>query len=168
MGHRNGVDEDAGMGGVGIGLRFRPVPAFALEAGIDVLGGTDYNGFHRTEVPISLNGLLFVNLWSRVQFYFMGGIHVSHANVETFDVSMTSKNDQELVPINGYDYFGGQGGIGLEFRLSRRVALNIDALGFMRKRTDGGATPEFTEASTGRTTDTSGGGLFRGGLSLYW
>lgn len=168
MGHRDGVDEDAGMGGLGIGLRYRPVPAFAIEAGVDVLAGTDYNGFERTEVPFSLNGLLFVNPRSRVQFYFTGGIHVSHAEVEASKSPTSSEDEYEFAPNTEYDYFGGQGGIGLEFRLSRRVALNLDGIGFIRKRTDKGTTPEFTDPHTGRTTDTSGGGVFRGGLSIYW
>jgi hypothetical protein len=161
-------DDDAGMGGVGFSLRYRPVPAFAIDAGVDILAGTDYNGFDRTEVPLSLSGLLFVNPRSRVQFYLMGGIHISHADVEVKPTAMSSEDNYEFVPNTEYEYFGGQGGIGLEFRLSRRVALNIDALGFIRKRTDEGTTPEFTDPDTGRTTNTSGGGLFRGGLSIYW
>jgi hypothetical protein len=32
----SGRSGDAGMGLIGLGLRFRPVPAFALEANIDV------------------------------------------------------------------------------------------------------------------------------------
>jgi len=166
LGRQDGAAENAGMGGVGLSLRYRPVPAFAFDVGVDLVGGVDFNGNERTEAPLSLSGILFVNPRSRVQFYFTGGLHVSHANVNLREDSPLL--DEGATSHMEYDYFGGQGGIGLEFRLSRRVALNIDALGFIRGRTDDGTVPEFRDAATGRTTDTSGGGLFRGGLSLYW
>jgi hypothetical protein len=42
-------------------------------------------------------------------------------------------------------------------------------LGFLRGRTDSRAErqPEFTDGF-GNLTNTSGGGVFRGGLSLFW
>lgn len=171
LGRRNGAAEDAGMGGLGLSLRYRPVPAFALDFGVDVVGGIDYNGDKRSEIPVSLSAMLFVNPRSRVQFYFMGGLHASHAQVERTSILLDADGqDTGMTAINEveYDYFGGQGGIGLEFRLSRRVALNIDALGFIRNRTDDNPVPEFTDPDTGRTTNTSGGGMFRGGISFYW
>jgi opacity protein-like surface antigen len=169
FGRGRGAAEEAGMGGVGLSLRYRPVPAFAIDAGVDVLAGKDYNGFERTEVPLSLNGIIFFNPRSRVQFYMMGGVHVSHAEVEVANGGKQA-DEYNFTPNTEYDYFGGQGGIGLEFRLSRRIALNIDAIGFIRDRTDDNkhASPEFTDPETGRTTNTSGGGLFRGGLTVYW
>jgi hypothetical protein len=161
-----GASEDAGMGGLGLSLRYRPVPAFAFDVGADLIAGIDFNGNERTEVPLSLSGILFVNPRSKVQFYFLGGLHISHAEVQPPEGVLLT---EELAAMpREYDYFGGHGGIGLEFRLSRRVALNIDLLGFIRSRTDEGGTPEFRDPETGRTTDTSGGGLLRGGLSFYW
>jgi hypothetical protein len=78
------------------------------------------------------------------------------------DPSATSFN-------NNYTYFGGQAGMGLELRLSRVLAFNVDLRGFVRTRTDAtaGSQPEFTNAQ-GQTTNTSGGGLFTGGMSLYF
>jgi hypothetical protein len=69
-----------------------------------------------------------------------------------------------------YTYFGGQIGIGLEARVTRSVAFNVDLRGFMRSRTDQLAqqTPEFGPDAQGRTTNTSGGGLFTGGMTLYF
>ncbi|WP_437676456.1 outer membrane beta-barrel protein [Sorangium sp. So ce131] len=166
LGEEHGGAENAGMGGFGISLRYRPIPAFAFDLGADFLGGTDYNGHERTEVPLSLSGILFVNPRSRTQFYFTGGLHVAHADVE--QTWSNAAAGEEFSPNAEYDYFGAHGGIGLEFRLSRRLALNIDALGFVRSRTDDGVVPEFRDPDTGRTTDTSGGGLFRGGLTVYW
>lgn len=175
MGHRRGAAEDAGMGGIGLSLRYRPVPAFAIDGGIDLVGGKDYNGFERTELPISVSGILFVNPRSKVQFYFLGGMNITHATVKSDSYSPLlahDSNDQFSENDSGYQteysYFGGHGGIGLEFRLSHRVALNVDLLGFVRERTDDGTQPEFVDPATGRTTNTSGGALFRGGLTIWW
>lgn len=170
LGSRRGAAEEAGMGGLGLSLRYRPVPAFALDFGVDVVGGIDYNGDKRSEIPVSLSAMLFVNPRSRVQFYFMGGLHASHAQVERTSILLAEDGQSSLTMMDEveYDYFGGHGGIGLEFRLSRRVALNIDAMGFMRSRTDDNPVPEFVDPETGRTTNTSGGGMFRGGISFYW
>jgi hypothetical protein len=168
-GEESGAAENAGMGGVGMSLRFRPVPAFAFDLGVDVLSGTDWNGFQRTEMPVSLSGMLFVNPRSRVQFYLLGGMHYSHAEVESdTDSPLLGAEGEDFGRSAEYTYFGGHGGIGLEFRISRLVALNVDMLGFMRKRTDDGGKPEFVEAGTGRETNKSGGGLFRGGLTFWW
>lgn len=166
LGRNEGAAQDAGMGGIGMSFRYRPVPAFAFDAGFDLIGGIDYNGFRRTETPLSLSGLLYVNPRSAVQFYFTGGLDWSHAKVESDEVS-------PLLAGNGgyrdeYSYFGGHGGIGLEFRVTKLVSLNIDGLAFVRSRTDGGLTPEFVDPETGRGTDSSGGGLFRGGVTFWW
>jgi hypothetical protein len=168
-GDDSGAAHDAGMGGVGMSLRFRPVPAFAFDLGVDVLSGTDWNGFQRTEMPVSLSGMLFVNPRSRVQFYLLGGMHYSHAEVESeTDSPLLGGEDEDFGRSAEYTYFGGHGGIGLEFRISRLIALNVDVLGFMRSRTDESGKPEFVEADTGRTTNKSGGGMLRGGLTFWW
>ncbi|MDB4942455.1 MAG: hypothetical protein JWP97_1989 [Labilithrix sp.] len=157
-----GRDDNAGMGMVGLGLRFRPTPSFAIEADLDFAGGRDYNGFRRHETALGFNGLVFLNPRSKTQVYLVGGFGWQGA---------TATDDR-----NGYDsdeyhygYFGGQAGIGLEFRLSRVVALNFDFRGFIRGRIDDHKDqyPEFTDGN-GRTTNTSGGGIFQGGLTFYW
>ena len=77
-------------------------------------------------------------------------------------------NDAQGVDAS-YGYFGAQAGIGLELRLNRTLAFNADFRGFIRGRTDSGAAsqPEFVDAY-GRSTNTSGGGLFTGGMTLYF
>jgi opacity protein-like surface antigen len=174
---------DAGMGGFGLSLRYRPWAHFALDAGFDVIGGTDFNGFERVETPFAVNGILYFNPRSRSQFYVIGGVNWSRATVRSDDPSplLAQAGDGNGYSAD-YKYFGGQLGVGLEFRLSKRLAFNVDLLGFVRSRSDvdddGGkhhnnddATdkpPEFINAETGQTTNTSGGGLFRGGLTLWW
>jgi opacity protein-like surface antigen len=154
-------NEGGGMGGLGFSVRVRPERHFALDFGLDMLGGRDYQGYRRSEAPFTISAMVYANPRSAVQFYMLGGIGWSHARVETDDASGH---------IEDYDYLGGQLGAGLEFRLSPPVALNLDLLGFVRGRTDGDArnNPEFTDRDTGQTTNTSGGGLLRAGLTFYW
>ena len=172
LGNRGGSSFNVGMGGVGLSLRYRPVPHFAFDLGADVLAGTDYNGFQRLEVPISLNGIFYLNPRNRVQVYLIGGANVSRAEVSSDGSSPLAQ--QLLAPTGGgqygatYTYFGGQGGMGLEFRLSKRIAIDIDGLAFIRKRIGDIKAPEFINPETGQTTNTSAGGLFRGGLNFWW
>lgn len=157
-----GRDDNAGMAMVGLGLRFRPIPAFAVEADLDFAGGRDYNGYRRKETALSFNGLVFLNPRSKTQVYLVGGFGWQGATA----VDDRGGYDQTEYK---YGYFGGVAGVGLEFRLSKVVALNFDIRGFVRGRVDDNKrdNPEFVDAN-GRTTNTSGGGLFRGGLTFYW
>jgi len=169
IGRASGAATTVGMGGVGMSLRYRPVPHFAFDLGVDVLAGHDFNGFQRIEVPVALNGLIYLNPRSRVQVYLMGGANVSRAQVRSdFAARQLSLAEDGREYGATYTYVGGQGGGGLEFRLSKRFALNLDVLGFARKRIDGGKVPEFIDYETGRTTNTSGGALVRGGITLWW
>lgn len=164
----DGANSNAGLGGLGLSLRYRPVPAFGFDLGVDVIGGKDFNGFTRIETPLSLNAMIFVNPRSRVQFYLVGGAHLSHAQVRGSCSSPLLSPTEDGKCGADYNYFGGQGGAGLEFRLGSRVGLSFDALGFIRKRTDDGRMPEYVDVATGKTTNTSGGVLFRGGLNFWW
>src|SRR6185436_20465474 len=51
-----GKNGDAGMGMLGLGLRFRPLPQAALEGDLDFAGGRDYNGYRRGETALTFNG----------------------------------------------------------------------------------------------------------------
>ena len=169
----NGEQGNAGLGGGGAGLRFKPVRAFGLEADLDFAGGShDYQGNKRNETAFTLNALLFLNPRSHAQIYLLAGFGWSGAHV-TCD-GCTAPLD------NHYDYFGGQIGAGLELRLARAIAFNVDLRGFMRGRTDGLAQsrPEFDQPAgcssnpsaypSCKATNTSGGGLLTGGMTLYF
>lgn len=148
--------DGSGMGIAGIGFRFRPARAFALEADFDAAGGHDYNRDSRSEGAFSLNGILFFNPRSVAQLYMIGGVVWSGADVRTSPYYKTH-----------YSYFGGQLGVGLEFRLSRVVALNTDVRGLLRQRTDAGNNDfEFVRGNTG--TNTSGAGIFNVGVTFYF
>lgn len=170
MGDRSDKSNDSGMGGVGFALRARPTGYFALDFGLDVVGGRDYYGRRRTEVPLSVNALVFVNPRDRAQFYMLGGLGWSSARVEVPFEYKGPNYSSSGSTIDRYGYFGVQGGAGFEFRVAKKTALNIDLIGFVRGRTDQAAAtnPEFTDKATGRRSNTSGGGLLRGGLTFYW
>jgi hypothetical protein len=169
----NGAHGNAGLGGGGAGLRFKPIRSFGIEADLDFAGGDhDYLGNKRSETAFMLNGLVFLNPRSHGQIYLIAGFGWSGAHVTC---------DGCTAPVDAhYDYFGGQVGAGLELRLTRVLAFNLDIRGFVRRRTDALAQsqPEFDEpagcsanpgASTPcRTTNTSGGGLLTGGMTLYF
>ena len=156
-----GRDDNAGMGVVGLGLRFRPIPQAALEGDLDFAVGRDYNGYRRNETAFTLNGLIFVNPKDRAQLYLLGGFGWSGAR------AVDDRDGYDKVEYH-YGYFGVQAGVGLEFRLSKAVALNIDLRGLIRGRIDDSKrlNPEFQD--NGKSTNTSGAGLIQGGLTFYW
>lgn len=157
-----GRDGNAGMAIAGLGLRFRPIPQAAIEADLDFAGGRDYNGYRRSETAFTLNGLIFLNPKNTTQVYLLGGFGKSWAN------AIDDRDGFDRAEYN-YSYFGVQAGIGLEFRLSKVVALNVDLRGLVRGRTDDHrrAHPEFVSGD-GKSTNTSGAGLLQGGLTFYW
>lgn len=147
--------EDSRLWGVGASARYTLSPAVTLDLGLDTIVGTDYNGYDRSELALSLSALLYLNQSEVVRTFLLGGLSLSSARVDLgFDEQ-------------SWGYFGGHAGLGLELELDSRIALTIEALGFMRGRTDSRAArePEFTDSS-GRVTNTSGGGLVRLGVVL--
>ncbi|MEO6600986.1 MAG: outer membrane beta-barrel protein, partial [Polyangiaceae bacterium] len=136
-------------------------------AGLDLLTGTDFQGYSRSEVGLLLNTLVFFNPHDLVQLYGLGGLGFSGATVT---ISPRSGETPFARHDEDYSYFGGQLGLGVEVRVTRRIALSGDIIGFIRGRTDdlSDHVPEFTDPSLHRTTNTSGGGLLRVGATFYW
>lgn len=165
----NGTDsnKDVSMGGLGVGLRYRLIPEFAVEADIELGFGTDYNGYDRQESALLLHAIGTVNPRSVVRLYFLGGFGLSTAHV-----TAGSEDSSPLWPSydERYSYFGLDVGAGIEVGLSPRTAIHAELLGFVRDRTDDGrhSQPEFVDPDTGRTTNSSGGGLLRFGATFYW
>lgn len=153
---------DVEMHGLGVGVRYRPVPHFALELSLDSLRGRDWHGDRRRETSVSASALVYFNPDSTFQVYLPAGLHGSGAKVER----ETASGFEDRT----YGYFGAHAGIGGEIRLSPSVALPIELLGFVRGRTDDAARndPEFVDEDTKLVTNTSGGGLLRAGIVVYW
>jgi Outer membrane protein beta-barrel domain len=160
-----GAARDAGMGGGGLGVRFKPMRRFGIEADADYYGGTDYSGNTRNEEAFTLNGLLFINPRSRAQAYLVAGLGFSTAHVSCDPSAGCAGGAFDAQ----YGYFGGQTGAGFELRLGRTLALNADLRGFLRTRIDSGAQsqPEFVDAF-GHTSNTSAGALFTAGMTFYF
>lgn len=160
-------NQDAGMGGLGVGLRYRLLPEFAVEGTLELGFGTDYNGDDRREAAGFLHALGTLNPRGRVRAYVFGGFGLS-----TAEVTSGAANSSPLWPRydRRYSYFGVDLGAGVEVGLTPRTAIKADLLGFVRDRTDRGrdSRPEFFDPDTGRTTNASGGGLIRVGALFSW
>jgi hypothetical protein len=158
LGNGRSRGDNAGMGGVGASLRYSVNPVVTLDFGLDSMLGNDYNGYDRSESSLSFSSLFYFNpRQSSVRTYAILGLSTSVARVDV------DGDDQS------WSYLGAHAGIGLDIPLDRRVALNLDLLGFVRGRTDERAArePEFID-DFGRVTNTSGGGLFRAGIAIAW
>jgi hypothetical protein len=139
---------DANMFFGGMGFRFRPAPFYALEADLDFASGHDYYDLRRNEKGISLNNVFFLNPRSPVQLYLLVGLVLTRASFSDYkDVN--------------FDYFGLQQGIGLEFRLSKNIALNADLRAIIRGCIGGGETDNADEQTLTVVTA-------RGGATFYW
>jgi len=154
----------ANLGGVGLGVRHFFVPEFALEGNFELGFGTDYNGFQRQEGSFLLHGVGVLNPRSAVRAYGFGGLGFSLASVSGVHAAGGVEHDEH------YTYFGGDLGAGVEARVTKNAAIHLDLLGFIRGRTDDDrdSHPEFVDAQTGRTTNTSGGVLLRVGSQFFW
>jgi len=164
--HLQEVDNTV-MGGLGFGFRFRPLPALAFDAGVDLMKGTDHEGYYRTEASFLLNTLVFFNPRDVLQIYALAGLGFTGA-----EATIEPRRGEALV--NRYDqdysYVGGQFGLGMEVRVSRRFAVAADVLGFVRGRTDEHwqELPELIDRNTQSSRETSGGGMLRAGVTFYW
>ncbi len=171
MGEDEQQADDAGMGGLGFSFRYRPVPHFAFDVGLDFLAGRDWHGYRRSETGMPFTGIIFSNPYDSVQAYALGGFHFSWAEVDVEQSDTIGGSVFDSTERRDYSYFGGHLGGGLEFRVGKKSALNVDLVGFIRGRTDTAAEtePEFVDAENPNlTTNTSGGGLLRGGVTFYW
>ena len=155
------VGRQVQMGGFAAGLRLRPVPFLGIDITAGVYGGEDYVGNTRLEVPFRVDARFFVNPQSRVQFYALVGAGVSVARAQNY-----------LGQTRDFTHVGGEVGAGLEFRLNRALALNVDVRGFLRQRVDSDPRPEYVEedlyGNILRTTDTSAGATINVGGTIYF
>ena len=122
------------------GFASNPFAHSGFESDSDFVGGRDYQGYQRNETAFSVNGLFYANAKSPVSLYFLAGIGWSWAHAVCDLCSGAIVDDH-------YVYFGGQLGVGLEARVSRSFAFNVDLRGFVRGRVDRKADsqPEFVE-----------------------
>ena len=157
------------MAGFGMGLRYRPVPAVALEGSIDWLSGSDYLGDARSETAFTLDTKFFLNPRSRFQLYLLTGLGWSGAKGRK-GYDYTSYNaTYRGIDFKNYGYFNGFAGGGAEWRIARHFAMNADVRGFLRGRVDSRSAYdyEFVSATKGGT-NVSGGAIFTVGMTFYF
>lgn len=157
----------AGLVGLGLSLRYRPIKLFAVDVAADFLAGSDANGYDRQEIPFGLSAMVYPNPDDLAQFYAFGGINWAFARVfsDVYQPHLSGNTSDE------YTYFGGHLGLGIEFRVSALVGINIDGMAVIRTRTDsdeGGRYPEFYNPGTQEGSNTSAGGMLRGGVTFWW
>ncbi len=143
------------MGGFSGALRFRPKEHVGIDLGSGYFAGNDYQGFYRTEIPVTANVLFFVNPQHKLQLYFLLGPGLSFGRVDT-----------AFNEVRRMTHVGGQAGIGLELRIAPAFALNADVRGVLRHRIDSDPRPEFIDGT--RSTNTSGGALITFGATFYF
>lgn len=142
------------MGGFQGALRFRPKEHVGIDLGSGYFAGNDYQGFYRTEIPVTANVLFFVNPQHKLQLYFLIGPGLSFGRVDTFN------------EVRRMTHIGGQAGMGIEWRLAPAFALNVDVRGVLRHRIDSDPRPEFIDGT--RSTNTSGGAMLTFGGTIYF
>lgn len=163
--HVDGIFGDSlGMGGAGASLRLRPIPHIGIDIGSGIYGGQDYNGLDRVEVPVQADVLFFFNPYNRFQFYALVGVGASFSHADGWNMRTDRYDSRD------YAHLGGEAGLGVEWRISRVFALNLDVRGFIRQRVDGNGQPEFMERTSSGwvSTDTSGGFLGQVGMTFYF
>jgi hypothetical protein len=148
---------DAGMAGGGFSLRPRPSPFFAIDFGVDFIGGRDFNLDKRSEAMVSVNPTLFINPRNKVQVYLFAGLGLGGAHVERRDGTQGDAR-----------YVGANAGAGLEFRFWQHFAFSGDVLGFVRERIAMSGTSPANVDPTAGPSDGSRGTLFRVGGTYYW
>lgn len=164
--HLSGLfGDELAMGGAGGAFRIRPNPWFAIDLGAGLYHGNDYNGLERTELPLTADALFFFNPHHRFQVYALLGVGGSWSHAEGDNRFTGNYMSRE------YAHLGGSLGLGLEWRISRVFALNLDVRGFVRQRVDDNPEPEFrerTDSGSFQSTDTSGGVVGQFGMTFYF
>jgi len=152
------------MGGGMAAFRIRPIEFLAIDLGIGIYGGQDYQGADRWEVPVVADILVFFNPGDRFQVYGLVGGGVSIGQQGNYSGGPRG----DFFASRDLAYVGGEAGLGLEWRIGRHFALNLDVRAFLREQVGGGI--EFTEIQDGitRTTNTSTGVVGNLGMTFYF
>lgn len=152
------------MGGFGAHIRYRLNPRFAVEGTLDLFRGMGVEGIERSEVPLTVNGMWYMNPQNRLQLYMLAGVGVASAHIGSNDTSSSSRGVEVDTA-----FAGVQAGIGAELRLGRHLALSADVRGFLRGRLDDEYHPDEAACrDDGECTPYEGGATFNAAGTLYF
>ncbi len=146
------------MGGFGAHIRYRLNPRFAVEGTLDLFRGMGYEGLPRSEVPLTVNGMWYMNPQNRLQLYFLAGVGVASAHIG--DKGSGAEVDTAFA--------GLQAGIGGELRIGRHLAVSADVRGFVRGRLDDEYHPSEAACREDGCTPYEGGATFNAAGTLYF
>lgn len=153
--------DEWGMAGIGGAARYRPIPWFALEAGV-IASSTFYTfaSRRRREVSGSAIGIIFLNPRDRVHGYVSLGLIGTSASI-TSAYGAAHRQGQ---------YVGAASAVGVEFRLDRHWAIHYGVGLIIRTRVDGPAkaAPEFHNPETGETSNGSMIESLNAGMTFYF
>ena len=148
------------MAGFGAHLRYRMNPNFAVEGTLDLFRGVGYEGLSRREIPVTLNGLWYVNPQNRLQLYVLAGVGVASAHIGAKDEAGGEQVDTAFA--------GLQAGIGAELRLGQHFAVSGDVRGFVRGRLDENFHSQEAACREGECTPYEGGATFNAAATMYF
>lgn len=151
-----------GIGGGGLGLRIRPIEWFAIDLSAGVYGGQAYGGSDHWEVPVLADLIFFFNPGDTFQVYGLIGGGIAFG--ENGQATRTLGGSRDFIASRELFYVGGEAGLGVEWRMARHFAMNVDVRAFMREQI--GGAPEFQEGT--RTTNTSAGAYGNLGMTFYF
>jgi len=116
--------------GLGLNARYRPAEAVGLELAVQ-----RYSDDERSHTTGSASAELFAFPWTRISPYALGGVTYTDRSV-----SDTIWRNNELQVVESTDpLMGVHGGLGLEFAVGKRAAIDLEAryIGYVnRDRTD--------------------------------
>lgn len=148
--------ESSYLTGVGVSFRARPMRWFAIEPGIDVFTGYDEYDTARAETNINTDLLFYLNPRDAVQvFGLLGG-------------SLALASHSEYWAYEHSTHLGAHAGLGLEFRVTRLLSFNVNAIAFSRELVGAEVRTLDDDDPRKRVPHSSGGLMLRGGTGFYF
>ena len=121
---------DVSLGGLDIGLRWRPLPQLGLSFHTGFLFGSGDTDDDRIEFPFMVDFLGYLNTGSNFQVYGIAGAGFSFARI------LDNRREEDL------GYLLVNGGLGLEWRLNPTFSFFFDGKMLVRYRLFGDVPPE--------------------------
>ena len=148
--------ESTYLTGVGLSFRVRPVRWFGVEPAIDLLTGYDQFDAVHSETHISTDLLFYLNPRDAVQVFALTGGSIALARHSDYWAYERST------------HLGAHLGAGLEFRVTRLLSFNVNAVAFSRTLTAAQHRPPEQGDTTRAVQPSSAGMMLRGGTSVYF